>query len=124
MVFSAVRQYELAEMAGAGRTEDPAAESGRNQPRQIARVIEMRVSQDDRVDRRRFYLKLRPIPLAERLQSLKETAIHQHARAVVLQQVLRSGDRSGRTQKREPQHQLTIRSGRGQRAKGSSCMPV
>ena len=44
-----VRQDDAAEILRAGRAEDAAAETLRDEPRQIAAVIEVRVRQDDRV---------------------------------------------------------------------------
>ena len=46
-----VRQHEAAQIRGAGRAEHAAPESVRNQPRQVADVIEVRVRQHDGVDR-------------------------------------------------------------------------
>ena len=108
-----IGQYKPAEIPRAGRTEHAAAESACDQAWQIPGVIEMRVSQDHRMNGRWGHLELRPVPLAERLQTLEESGIDENARAVVLEKVLRPGDRSGRTQKRETQHLVTIRRGKG-----------
>jgi hypothetical protein len=107
-----IGQYKPAEILRAGRAEHAAAESACDQARQIPGVIEMRVRQDHRMNGRWRHLELRPVPLAERLQTLEESAIDENARAFVLEEVLRPGDRSGRTQKRETQHLVTIRWGR------------
>ena len=48
-----VGQHEGAQVASAGRTEDAAAKTLRDEPRQVTTVIEMRMGQDHGVDRSR-----------------------------------------------------------------------
>ena len=56
-----IRQDQRAQVARPRRAEDTPAESGGNQPRQIAAVVEVRVREHDRVDPRRIDEQRSPI---------------------------------------------------------------
>jgi hypothetical protein len=64
-------------------------------------MIEVRMCQDDRVDARRIEWKRPPVALPQRLQPLKESAVHEDPLAGYLDHVLRTGDRPGRTEERQ-----------------------
>ena len=71
-------------------------------------MIEMRVGEDDGMYRRRLDRERRPVSLAQLLQSLKEPAVHQHARTAVFDEVFRAGDRSCGTQECQLSHATDI----------------
>ena len=52
--------------------------------RKIARVIDVRVGKQHRIDRGGRKRRILPIPFAQRTRTLKETAINQHALVIVL----------------------------------------
>ena len=102
-----VRKHDAREIRGGRRAEDAALEALRDQPRQIAAVIEMRVRQDDRLDRVSANGQRLPVALAQVLQSLKQPAIDEDAVTVHFEEMFRSSHRAGRTQERQ-RHQFTI----------------
>jgi hypothetical protein len=65
-----------------------------HETRQITRVIDVRVSNENRVERARIEWRILPVAFAEFLQSLKEPAVNQHACFIGLDQVLRPSDRA------------------------------
>ena len=75
-----VGQHDPAEILRAGGAEDAAAEALRDEPRQIAAVIEVRVRQHDGVDLRWLDRKVLPVPLAQLLQPLEEPRVDEHSR--------------------------------------------
>ena len=89
-----VRQNQRTELLGRRGAEDPAAKPGRNQPRQIPAVIEVRMGQDDGVDRGRVDRQRLPVAQPQFLQPLKQAAVDQHAPAIDLEEVLRAGHRT------------------------------
>ena len=99
-----VGQDDLDQVLRALGAEHAAAEALRHQPGQVAAVIEVRVRQHHRLDTRRPDRQVLPVPLAQLLQPLEEPGVHQHARAIRLDQVLRARDRPRRTQKRDRNH--------------------
>ena len=68
----------------------------------------MRVRQDDGVDARGVERQRRPVAQAQLLEPLKQPAIDEHAMIAEIQQMLRSGDRSGGSKERQRRHRLTI----------------
>ena len=73
----------------------------RDQPRQVAAVIEMRVRQHHRVDRRGRIGSARPVAQPQLLQPLKQPAIDQDPTAAQIEQMLGAGDRAGGSEKRQ-----------------------
>ena len=49
-----------------------------DEPRQITGVIDMRVSDDHRIDRSSIERRLLPVPVAQIMTALKQAAIDQH----------------------------------------------
>jgi len=96
-----VGQDDLAQILRAQRAEHAAAETLRHEARQIPAMIEVRVRQDNRVDGRCLDRQVLPVPQAQLLQALKKPGVHHDPRAIGFDQVLRPGDRSRRTEKRE-----------------------
>jgi len=62
--------------------------------RQIAGVINVRVSDDDRVHGGCIEWRLLPIAIAQVVATLKQSAIDEHASAISFDQVLRSRNSS------------------------------
>ena len=96
-----VRQHDGAQVARARRAEDASSKSLRHETRQVAAVIEMGMRQHHGVEARRVNGKGRPVALPQFLEPLKQAAIHEDAAAAQIDQMLRAGDRAGRSQKRQ-----------------------
>ena len=103
-----VWQDERAQVAGPGGAEDAAAKSAGDETRQVAAMVEVRVSQHHGVDAFRVDGKRRPVPHAQLFQALKQPAIDEHAAIAKLQQMLRPGDGPGGAEKRQSGHSMTI----------------
>ena len=73
-----VGQHQRAEIPGARRAEHASPKALRDEPRQIAAVIEVRVRQDDRIDPRRIDRKRCPVALPQLLETLKEAAVDEN----------------------------------------------
>ncbi len=84
-----VRQQQLQKVGRPLRAEDRPAEPQPHQPRQIRRVVDVRVRDDDRVQTRRVERRVFPIPLPQLPQPLKQPAIDQHPATLTFHQVLR-----------------------------------
>ena len=74
-----VGQHERAQVLRARRAEHTPAEPLRDQPRQIAAVVEMRVGEHDRIDARRIDRERRPVAEAQLLQPLKQATVDEDA---------------------------------------------
>ncbi len=96
-----VGKDEGAQFASAWGAEDSSPEPVCDETGQIAAVIQMCMRQDDSVDASRVDRQRRPIAFTELLQPLKETAIDEHAMIAQVEQMLRSSDCSGSSEKRE-----------------------
>ena len=101
---SGVGQDDAAEILGALRAEHAAAEALRDEARQIAAVIEVRVRQHDRLDARRRHRQVLPVALAQLLQALEQPRVDHDARAVGVDEVLRARDGAGGAEKRDRDH--------------------
>ena len=77
------------------------AKSGRDQPRQVAAMVEVRVGEDDGVDRGGVDRQRLPVALAQLLETLKQPAVDEDAMAVHLEQVLRAGHGAGGAEERQ-----------------------
>ena len=96
----AVRQHDLAKVAGGVRGVDVSRETLAGQIRQVAAVVDVGVRQNHHVDRLRVEIRETTVHLVGELaRSLIEPAIEQDALAVDLQQMLRAGGGAGRTAK-------------------------
>ena len=96
-----VRQHQRAQIPGARRAEHASAKALGDEPRQVAAVIEVRVRQDDGVDPRRIDRKRPPVAISQLLETLEETAVDQNATVAEVEQMLRAGDGTGGSEKRQ-----------------------
>ena len=96
-----IGQHDRAQVAGARRAEDPAAKTLRDEPREVTAVIEVGMRQYHGIDARGVDGKRRPVPLPQLLEPLKQPAVHEDAMASEIDQMLRAGDRTRRSQKRK-----------------------
>jgi hypothetical protein len=103
-----IRKHQAAQVGGTGGAEHRPPEPLRDQPREVADVIQVSVRQHDRVDRVRSDRKIFPVAQPQFLEPLEQPAVEQHARAGVLDQVFRSGHGASRPEKRQLSHPQTI----------------
>ena len=96
-----VRQHERAQVARARRAEDAAAKALADQPRQVAAVIEMRVREDDGVDRAGRDRERGPVAQPQLLEALEQAAVDENAMVAEIEQMLRAGDGAGGAEKRQ-----------------------
>ena len=89
-----VRQHDPAEVLRARRAEDTSAEPVRDEPRQIADVIEVGVRQHDGVDLGRGDRQILPVALAQLLQPLEQPGVDQNLLRAGVEQILRAGYRA------------------------------
>ena len=73
-----------------------AGETLAHHARQVARVVEVRVREQHRVDLPRLEGRARPVAQPELLEPLEHAAVDQHPRAIRLEQLLAPGDRARR----------------------------
>ena len=83
-----IGEHQGAEVACAGGAEDSALEALRDEPRQVAAVVEVGVGEDDRVDARRVDRQRLPVPFAQLLEPLEQPAVDQHTVCARLDQIL------------------------------------
>jgi hypothetical protein len=86
------------------RAVDRPVEAVTRESRQIACVVNVRVSQDHRVDRRRVEGERFPVPQPQFLQALEQPAINHRAVSVNFDKVFRPGDGASRAQKLHCRH--------------------
>ncbi len=96
-----VGQQNVAKVAGRTGAMDRPLESVANEERQTARVVEMGVGQDDRIDPFRVYRELLPVAQAQLLEALKEAAIDEDPAIGDLHEVFRAGDCPDAAEKRD-----------------------
>jgi hypothetical protein len=94
----AVAQEYFAQVAGAAGAVDRATIPHAREYRQIAAVIEMGVREDDAVERVDGYRKRVPVTQTQVFRALEKPAVDQEAKAGALEEIFRSGDRSGCTE--------------------------
>ena len=99
-----VGQHQPAQIGGAAGAMHRALESLRDQPRQPAAVIDVRVREDDGVDRLGRDRQRRPVAQAQLLQALEQPAVEQDSLAIDFEEVLGAGHRAGGTEKRQRGH--------------------
>src|SRR5690606_27870937 len=98
---SAVGQQQAAQGDAAASAMDASAKSLLDQGGQVARMVQVGVGQDHRVDRRRFDRKRSPVTVAQLLVALEQAAVDEQAMAVGLDQVARAGDGARGTEELE-----------------------
>ncbi len=77
--------------------------------RDEAAVIEVRVREEERVDRLRVVRERDAIPDHVVRAPLEHAAVDEHARAIGLEQVLRAGHGAGRTEEMDPHQRMMPR---------------
>ena len=87
-----VRQQDLEQIGGAARAVHGSAEAVPDEARQVARVIDVRVAQDDGGERAGIEGRARPVPQAQGLEPLEEPAVEQQSAPAVLEEMLGAGD--------------------------------
>ncbi len=103
-----IDQDQVREIVGAGRTKHAALESLRHQSRQIADVIQVRVRQDDGVDRRGRNREILPVAAAQLIAALEQTAIHENAVRPRVHEMLRPGHGSRRAEEGQRGHARSL----------------
>src|SRR6266536_1833618 len=88
---AAVGQKQREQLRCGGRAIDRPIESLLVQARQVASVVNVRVSEDDLVNLGWIRRQRLPVTLSQFLQSLKESAVNQRGVAGSAQQILRAG---------------------------------
>ena len=94
-----VRQNQCAEIACAGGAEHAAAEALGDMAGDVPAVIQVRVREDDGVDRGRRDGERLPIAQAQLFEALKESAVDQDLVVTRVDEVFGPGDGACRTQK-------------------------
>ena len=83
-----VPQQDLEQIGGAARAIHGTAEAVPDEPRQVARVIDVRVAQDDGGKRAGIERRRAPSSQAQGLEPLEEPAVEQEPVSAVLEQML------------------------------------
>src|SRR2546423_12382064 len=83
---SGIRQEDLQQIRSAARTVNWSSKTVLDQARQITRMIDVCVSDENRVQRTGIERRLLPISFPEFFQNLKEPAIHKHSRLFSIEQ--------------------------------------
>src|SRR5215210_3742830 len=71
-------------------------------------MIEVRMSEDNRVDPFGVDREGGPVPFPQFLQPLEKSAIHQNQAAIKAEQMLRAGNGAGGAEERQRRHPMTI----------------
>jgi hypothetical protein len=100
----AVAQHRRDQFDRRWRRMDLAAVAARHQPGQQAAVVEVRVAQDDGVERVRPESPRLAVARRGIAAALHEAAVDQHAAATVLDEVMGAGDLAGRPEERQTRH--------------------
>ncbi len=87
-----IGEEDLEQISRCSRRIDRPFKAELHDPRQVAGVIDMSVSDYHGVQRRRVERRLFPVALAEFAFTLKEAAIDQHAAPVRFEQIFRARD--------------------------------
>src|SRR4029077_8394513 len=88
-----VRKDDPREVARRGRGDDLAAKAVLHEERQSPTMVEVRVGQQQEVERRRVEAEVGGVFLFEIATALENATIHEQAPPGTLQQVTRAGDR-------------------------------
>ena len=118
-----VGQHHREQVRRAGRAIHRAAELLSGEERQVSGVVDVRMRQHHRIERRRIDDALAPVPLAQLLHALEQAAVEQDAAAADGEEVHRTGHGAGRAQELEgcthPEQPL----GRAARRPGETARP-
>ena len=103
-----IREQQSAQFLRRRIGKNRAAEAAAHQARQVTCMVEVSVRKHDPVERSGIFGQGIPVALAQFLAALKQSAVHQQALAICLNQIFRSGDGAGRTEKSELGHRAAI----------------
>jgi hypothetical protein len=92
---AAVRQQQLAQVDGGRRGQHHPFETLANQQRQRARVVQVRVREQHRVNAAGVEGQRLPVHLPQRLPALEQAAVDEQLVTAMFEQVLRAGHRAG-----------------------------
>ena len=101
-----VGEHQRAQLFRRWCAENATSEPAGDKAWQVTAVIEMRVREDDRVDRCRIDRQRLPVPDPQLLQPLEQPAVDEHAPAAELEQVFRSRHGSRRTEESQRQSDI------------------
>ena len=97
-----VRKENSQQIDGCRRSINRTAESLLDHARKITRMIDVRMRQDDCVQRSRIDRRLLPVPQPEFLHALKKTTIDEDSLPRRFEQELRASDSFSRAKERQP----------------------
>ena len=97
-----IEEQDLAEVSSRRCAVDLTLESILHQQRQVAGMIEVRVREDDAINRARLDRKWRPIPVLELLVPLEQAAVDQHSCGAELEQGFRARYSLGSSKECQP----------------------
>ena len=89
---ASIRQQDLAQIARRSGAKDRSCKSLLYKQRQIARMVDMRVRQNDGANSVRRHWKPSPVFQAQCLETLKQAAIDQNARVAAFDKKFRAGN--------------------------------
>ncbi len=99
-----IGQHHRTQILRAWRAEDTAAKSIRDEPRQIAAMVEMGVREDNRVDAAGGKRQRLPVAFPQFLQALEEPAVDEDAHAGGVKEVFRAGYCAGGAEEGQGRH--------------------
>jgi hypothetical protein len=83
-----IGEHQLAQVSSTRGANHAAAKALGDEPGQVANVVEMRVGEDNGINRGGRDWKFLPVPQTQLFQALKEPAIDEHATPVLFEEVL------------------------------------
>src|SRR5260370_1287098 len=86
-----IGQKNFQQVRRPARTIDRPAKTMTNKSWQVASVIDMRMSDDYRINQRGVEGRLLPVAFAQFTHALEQAAVDQHPRAIGFDQILRAG---------------------------------
>jgi hypothetical protein len=103
-----VREEDAREVARGGGDQHLPREPLPDEHGKVAGVVQVGVRENHEVEPRGIHGKRLPVPEPEVLEPLEEPAIHQHPKAVVLDQELRTCDGARAAEVRESAHARSL----------------
>ena len=103
-----VGEDDATEILRARRAEHAAAESARDEPREVAGVVHVGVGEHDRVDGGRVDRQGIPVAPPQLAQTLEQAAVHEDPLVLDLEQVLRACHRPRRSEEGQLRHAETL----------------
>ena len=105
-----VRKNQLRQILGSGGAKNSTRITLSSKAWEIADVVQVRMREDDGIQRARWHRELVPVPESQFFQSLKKPAIKQNSSSMMLEEVFGAGYGTGSAQERQSGHgqRLTI----------------